>query len=59
MYVAAGGVMSYAADVAAYRDVGLNYVGRILKGARQPQNREGAGLTIQQRLLVAADDVVE
>ena len=34
MYVAAGGLMSYDAAVAAYREVGLNYVGRILRGAR-------------------------
>ena len=63
---------SYAADVAAYREVGLNYVGRILKGARPAElpvqqatkfnlainlkTAKALGLTIPH---VAADEVIE
>ena len=71
MYVAAGSLMSYDADVAAYREVGLNYVGRILKGASPAElpvqqatkfnlainlkTAKALGLTIPQTLLVAAE----
>jgi len=33
MYPVAGGLMSYSTDARDYREVGVNYVGRILKGA--------------------------
>ena len=75
MYVAAGGLMSYDADVAAYREVGLNYVGRILRGAVPAElpvqqatkfslainlkTARGLGLAVPQTLLVAANEVFE
>jgi len=75
MYVAAGGMMSYAADEAVYREIGLNYVGRILKGT-SPANlpvqqaakfklainlktAKALGLTVPQTLLVAAKELIE
>jgi putative tryptophan/tyrosine transport system substrate-binding protein len=75
MYAAAGGLMSFSVDIGLYREVGLNYVGRLLKGARPAElpvqqaakfilsinlkTAKTLDLTVPPTLLVAANEVIE